>query len=101
MKYTLLNSIKLGDFDVPNELEIISINDKYALIDGFKSIEEGCRVINLFNDFISTCSKDDCNTLGYINKNASTYIYYEKNKHRKFIKYLSKKDLKLIKYNNN
>lgn len=99
MKYTLLNSIKLGEFDIPNELEIIKAKGKYALIDGFNSIEEGCNVINLNGEYISKCSKDDCGTLGYITKDASAFIYYRKEVHRKFIKYLSKEDLKLIKYN--
>lgn len=79
-----------------NNLEIITIDGKLALIDGFESIKSGCTVINKNGTGVFKTAVKNENSIGYIGHGGYSFLYFRQEIHRRFIKYITKSDLKKL-----
>lgn len=90
-----------------SKLEIfITPDNKIALVDSCASIKKGCKVIHIRNFSIQKALSLDNKTvdgknsdhysLGYIGHGGASFLWFRPEVHRRFIKYITKKDLEKL-----
>jgi hypothetical protein len=81
-----------------NNLEIIKVDDKYALVDGFDTIKKGSKVINVTGSHVGLMrtALQNYASIGYIGHGGASFLYFREKIHRRFIKYITKQDLKKL-----